>query len=186
MTNKDFDKKSVKELNTSAEKESFLLLGDWYTKDLTKREIDKFERASILRRMIDELSEKEGKVVSEREYARRYNINYSTLYDYLLYNCISKEEYAGLKAEGLTASAIYRYIRENKKDYKERPHTEIDVWAVELKHKAKGYQNKNAVYTVNSEVLIEDAINELNSLVVAIRLANKKLSKRPLLSGDSV
>lgn len=186
MNNKELDKKSVKELNTAAEKESFLLLGDWYTKDLTKREIDKFERASVLRRMIDELSEKEGKTVSDREYARRYGINHSTLHDYLLYNCISKEEYASLKAEGLTASAIYRYIRENKKDYEEKPHTEIDIWAVELKRKARGYQKTSAVYTVNSESLIEDAINELNSLVVAIRLVNKKLSKRPLLTGDSV
>lgn len=163
-----------KETIENREDETFMLLGDWYVNDLKRKDIDKFERAAIIRRMIDELSIKEGTVISEREFGRRYGIKPHTLQDYLLYNLISEDDYNKLKASGLSASSIYRHIRNKKGTLGSNPHSELLVWAREVRVKARSYKKNNFKYPDNSESVIEEAINEMNSLIVHIRIESKK------------
>lgn len=148
--------------------DSFLLLGDWYVNDMKKKDIDKFERAAILQRMIKELG------VSEREFSRRYSLHHNTLQDYLLYNEISPKEYETLQASGLSASSIYRHLRNRKGTGVTNPHSEVIVWAKDVRVKARLYQKNNFKYPENTEILLEEAVNQMNNLIVHVRLESKK------------
>lgn len=163
-----------KETIANREDETFMLLGDWYVNDLRRKDIDKFQRAAIIRRMINELSIKEGAEVSEREFGRRYGIHHNTLQDYLLYNDITPKEYENLQTSGLTASSIYRYLREKKGTVGTNPHSEIIAWAVEVRKKAHTYKKNNFKYPDNTESILEEAINSMNNLVIHVRLESKK------------
>ena len=80
-----------------------------YVRDLQKKELDKFERAAIIRQYI------EDKHISQREFARRFGIPKSTVEDWLLYNNIHELDYSSMKKKGFNATEIYRLLRENKR-----------------------------------------------------------------------
>lgn len=76
--------------------------------DLTKKDIDKFNRAVIIRQYLND------EKISIRELGRRLNVPKSTLEDWLLYNKLSKEKYDELKSNGFSTMKIYKSLRENK------------------------------------------------------------------------
>lgn len=163
--------------------DSFMLLGEWYIKDLTKKDIDKFERAAIIRRYINN-KKTINKSYSIREFAKENNLHHNTVGDWLLYDLISEEEYNKLKASGLSESSIYRHLRNNKAVVQTRSHSEINAWAEETIRRAREYKRNKVsiVSTTNSktENLLNDAANEINSLIVELRLVEKSKNKKEL------
>lgn len=76
--------------------------------DLKKPEIDQFERAVIIRKVLDE------KKWSIREMAKQWGFSKSTLEDWLLFNKLTQEEYEKLLKKGMTHTEIYRSLREQR------------------------------------------------------------------------
>ena len=79
-----------------------------YLLDLTKKDIDRFERATIIQQhLLDEN-------ISIRELGRQLKIPKSTLEDWLLFKRLSQEEYDKLIADGINPTTIYRKLRATK------------------------------------------------------------------------
>lgn len=76
--------------------------------DLKKPEIDVFERAVIIRKVLDE------KKWSIREMAKQWGFSKSTIEDWLLFNKLTQEEYENLLKKGMTHTEIYRSLREQR------------------------------------------------------------------------
>ena len=145
------------------------ILKDRYVRDLQKKDIDKFERAELLRSMIEEMG------VSQREFARVYGVPYGTLQDWLMYGtAIDQEKYEDLKSQGYTASAIYRQIRKRTK----QNFNALDVWAMESSLRARSYKSDKVVYhSTKSAALLDKLVNDINNLIVHINLLDKKSKK---------
>ena len=79
-----------------------------YLIDLTKKDINKFERASLIREYLQETR------MSIRALAKQINIPKSTIEDWLLYNHMNEEEYKKCLDSGLTITQIYSTLRKNK------------------------------------------------------------------------
>ena len=76
--------------------------------DLTKKKLDQFDRAKLIKEYIEDLN------ISGREFARIVNINRSTIEDWLLWNKLTKSTYNRLLETGLTKTEIYNSLRTNK------------------------------------------------------------------------
>ena len=85
-----------------------MLLVENYFNDLKGKTIDKFARAQIIQNYLEE------KNISQREFARRFGFNKSTVEDWLLLSKIDKDYYEDLLNKGYTKTHIYRLLRENK------------------------------------------------------------------------
>lgn len=146
------------------------ILKDRYVRDLQKKDIDKFERAELLRSMIEEMG------VTQREFARLYGVPNGTLQDWLMYGtAIDQEKYEELKSQGYTASAIYRQIRKRTK----QNFNALDVWAMESSQRARSYKSDKVVYhSTKSAVLLDKLVNDINNLIVHINLLDKKAKKK--------
>lgn len=81
-----------------------------YLIDLTKKDINKFERASLIREYLQETR------MSIRALAKTINIPKSTIEDWLLYNHMDEEEYKKCLDSGLTITQIYSTLRKNKSE----------------------------------------------------------------------
>ncbi len=80
-----------------------------YLLDLTKKDVDKWERAKIIKEYLKEEN------ISQRELAKQIGVSKSTIEDWLLINKLSVNEYNGLKITGMTNTDIYRHLRNNRK-----------------------------------------------------------------------
>jgi len=145
------------------------VLRDRYVRDLQKRDIDKFERAELLRGMIDEMG------VTQREFGRIYGIPTGTLQDWLMYGtAIDQDKFEELKSQGYTASAIYRHIRKRTN----KNFNALDVWATESSQRARQYKSDKVVYhSTKSVALLEKLVNDINNLIIHINLYEKKKNK---------
>jgi DNA-binding transcriptional regulator YiaG len=80
-------------------------------------EIDKFIRAKIIKEYMNDNK------ISMREFSKKFKISNSTVQDWCVYNNLSTEKYKEFIKNGMTASEIYRMIRNNRKhnleEYKE-------------------------------------------------------------------
>lgn len=125
-----------------------------YLLDLKKKEINKFERAEMIRNMMTD------KNLSIREFALKYNINKSTIEDWLLYERISESEFQAHKKNGFSTTEIYRMLRETKNRNLDK-HSALDTYIQLLTTKL----NKGLAVTSHSEKttelidLLEKAIN---------------------------
>jgi len=149
---------------TKINRDENTLLREWYVRDLTKPEIDKFERATILRAAIIDSG------LSIRGFGEKYGINKSTVEDWLLYNRISEQEYNKLVASGVSPKSIYKTLRGDKKNL---PSLEkIDIELLEMKNKI--YAMRNQTPTHKTPQLIQELVNQLNEFHSNIILKNKK------------
>lgn len=153
-------------------KEHNTFLSERYVYDLLKPEVDYFERAAILRELIDK------KGWSQREFAAAYGIPNTTVQDWLLYNLISEDEYKKKVAEGYTHTAIYRTLRE-KRNLKGKGNNnkfimiaDVDILLQEFRRRIKELRtNKN--YSPKTMSLIDETVNDLNSYGADINRWNK-------------
>lgn len=137
-----------------------------YVLDLKKPEIDIFERAEIIRAIMEE----EG--LSVRQYAEKNGMAKSTVDDYLLYNRISEEEYKRQIAKGIGKETIYRNLRHKKTE----PPTnyDIDLFFQEIKVKSKHFRNNDTPVSPKTALLVEETIDELRHLASNILMKQKK------------
>ena len=137
-----------------------------YIMDLKKKDIDRYERAEIMKEYI------EKEKISQREFGRRFNIPKSTVEDWLLVTKISKEEYKEVKTKNnLTDSDMYRLLRKSKKktarEIKEIPGIDIELGKLSFL-----FQNLSTVlkqkgtikYTEDTKSLISKNIKFLKEL----------------------
>jgi len=147
-------------------------LREGYVFDLKKKDFDHFERAAVIRQVLDD------KGWSIRAMAREYNIPRSTIEDWLLYNRIEQEEYGRLISEGYSHTQIYHTLRNNKSNKSSRPVvserlTDLDVYLNGL-HREVGKYKRNLAYSARSRELIDVVINDLRELKSNINIAEKK------------
>lgn len=131
--------------------------------DCRKKEIDKWQRAIILREYLDSHS------LSQRQLAEQLGIPKSTIEDWLLWGRLTKEEYKRLKNKGLNHTQIYRLLRDNKK----RPKSSfvnksvLDIEVQECIKKLKPYiNNGNGLYTPDSSELLKELVNTANRILM--------------------
>ena len=84
--------------------------------DLRKPEIDKFERATIIRKVMDDNK------WSVRQFSTNIGVSHSTVQDWLLFNNISEAEYEKQRKKGVSESEIYKTLR-NKTKHSEEGNT---------------------------------------------------------------
>ncbi len=80
-----------------------------YFLDMRKKDINKRQRAELLATYLEENDK------SQRELAKELGIPHSTIQDWLMINRISDEDYQKYVEQGMTDTAIYRMLRNNKK-----------------------------------------------------------------------
>lgn len=137
-----------------------------YVLDQKKSEINVFERAQIIRSIL------EKEEISVRTFATKYGLNRSTVEDWLMYNRIDEQEYRRLRDKGISMTAIYANLREKKTEAPSK--SEIDFFLQEIKVKAKHYRNDEVNGTPRTMLLIEESIQELKQLATALIIKQKK------------
>lgn len=144
--------------------EEITKLKEHYVKDLQKPDIDKFERAVIIRSLL------EDKGWSIRQMASEYNIPRSTIEDWLLYEKISETEYNRLVAAGEKPKNIYKALRKEKRVV--APVLSVDMQLEEFRRKIRSF--KKAELSVKTPNLIDELVNELNAWNSEILRKNKR------------
>lgn len=140
-----------------------------FINDLRKPEIGKFEKALILRTIIDRQQE------SLRSFAKKHNIPTTTLYGWLLFNKISEEEYNTKLQQGKTHTQIYNELRKTEKPKKLNEIETTKELIQEINKRIKNIRIKRTYEcTQETEELIKTLINELNQILVQIELSDKK------------
>lgn len=83
-------------------------LQEWYVIDQSKKEINKFERAKILRNFM------KNNKYSFRDMEKKFNIKKGTLSGWLKWNTITPTEYVKMKKKGITETQINNVLKHNK------------------------------------------------------------------------
>lgn len=98
-----------------------------YLIDLSKKEINKFERASLLREYMKSTH------LSIRALSIKINVPKSTIEDWLLYNHMSEEEYKKCLDSGISITQIYASLRKTKGEKpKSRAEMRLDTQLSEI------------------------------------------------------
>lgn len=125
-----------------------------YLCDLKKMDLDKFERAKLIKDYMDKNN------LSGRAFAKEFEIPKSTVEDWLLWNKITPARRDELKSKGYSESDVYRLIRDNKTkditDMTEFDHT-LDK-AIRVLNSSKSAE-KISPYTKEKIDLLIKAIN---------------------------
>lgn len=145
--------------------EEVLLLIENYVADLTKKDIDKFSRAALIRRLVDS-------GMSVRGIAKKYNVPHTTVTGWLLYDTISEKQYKEELRKGETATTIFKRLRGDKDHLR----LELDKFLADTRSTAIHYRNKrkNLETSTKTILLVKDAIDALNQLYVELELCEKK------------
>jgi len=134
--------------------------------DLKKKDIDRYERAEIIKGYLDK------EKISQREFGRRFDIPKSTVEDWLLITKLPKEEYEEVKAKNnLNDSDMYRLLRKNRKktpsQIKDIPGIDIELSKLSfLLQNLSTVMKKNGTikYTEDTKSLISKNIKFLKEL----------------------
>lgn len=133
-------------------------LSENYISDLSKPKIDKFERAAILRNLLD------YKQMSIRRFAEKYGFKRSTVEDWLLYNRITPAEYKEQIDKGLKPIEIYRSLRADKTgDVKFS--TELDEFLDVAAKQMRRYISRGTI-THETRRRANELKNEINRLLM--------------------
>lgn len=143
--------------------ELMLKLKENYLRDLQKKEFDKFERARIVRSLLEDTG------LTQREFAKRFGLSHSTVQDWLIFKEERKNEYEKLVEQGFTQTAIYRKMRNKNVDI-----VAVDVWGTDVSTNAVRLRRTTLDYTKNTVGILEKAVNDINQLIVHINLLDKK------------
>jgi hypothetical protein len=138
-----------------------------YVHDLNKPKIDHFERAAIIRTILDDHH------ISIREFARRFNIPKSTVEDWLLFNKITPLEYEGLIHEGMTHTQIYHHLRASKKI--DKALVEVDAFLQETTERLQRIaKHKEFIYTHKTRDYCDHLEKSLKLILFRIKEQEKK------------
>lgn len=83
-----------------------------FATELKKPEIDKFERATIIRKVMEDNN------WSQRQFATEIGVPHSTVQDWLLFSKLKETEYEKLKTKGVSDTEIYKTLRVKSKESK--------------------------------------------------------------------
>lgn len=86
-------------------RETIILPNSTFKVLITSEEINKFERATILRRYMTK------NMLTGNDMAKLLNMHRQTIYSWLLWENITIDEYNGLIEKGLTDEKIYEFIK---------------------------------------------------------------------------
>lgn len=127
--------------------------------DLRKKEIDPFTRAKAIRYIMKK------KNLSIRRFAIKFDLNKSTVEDWLLYERINQKTYKKMKANGLSKTDIYRTLRDNKKeeDIVFMKKTKVDLELINIIKIMKAVLHEPH-YSIETKNLIFEVRNLLNLL----------------------
>jgi len=146
-------------------------LREGYILDLKKPEFDYFERAAIIRQLLD------SKGWSIRQMAAEFKIPKSTIEDWLLYDRITEKKYQELLSKGMVHTEIYRTLRERKAEpTKHIPIEVVDKELIDMRQSVKKMQTRST-YTTHTESLIDDLQKELNRLCSIVIAEMKQVKK---------
>lgn len=130
------------------------LLHNYITKDLTKIDIDKFERAELIRQYLTEQK------LTIRKLAERLHTKKSTIDGWLLWGKITKEHHERLKQRGFTETKIRSMLRGDTKNIKNiNIDYEFNEWIIRINHFIKKPE-----YTKDTTDLIRTMKDKLNRL----------------------
>lgn len=138
--------------------------------DLKKKNIDRYERAEIIKDYIKK------EKISQREFGRIFDIPKSTVEDWLLITKLPKEEYEEVKTQNnLNDTDMYRLLRNNRKkskqEIKEIPRIDVELQKLcfLLRNLSSVIQKKGTIkYTEDTKFLISKNIKFLKELDVYI------------------
>jgi len=138
--------------------------------DWRKKDIDKWERAIIIRDYLDEFS------LTQRQLAEQLGVPKSTIEDWMLYSRLTKTEYRAMKKKGLSSTDIYKLLRENKQKAKSRfiDVTKLDLEIEECKKKLHPYlrADNGLKLTINSKYSVKELIDVCNRILMKIEKQN--------------
>lgn len=125
-----------------------------YILDQTKPNVNKFERAKIIKEYMKKHT------ISFDELSKKINIGKSTLSGWLKWNTITEDEYEKLKENGMSESEIFNMIKSpGKKD-------KLPVVIVNLKKTLEWCKSLNGKKLDNETLeLVRQLRNELNTII---------------------
>lgn len=152
------------------------ILKQRYLCDIIKKDVDKFERAAILKSIMQENK------WDMSDLSRKFDIDTSTIRDWLLYNQITPKQYEAQRKKGLSATQIFHVLRKKngiQNVYDTLSKVEgLDSWIVSTRNSVKKYKSfSRTIHTDKTLVLLADLIDDLNNLHVHISLLEKKKNK---------
>lgn len=141
--------------------------------DARKKEINRFARAKLLRVYMDK------ERLSEPELAKRFGVPKSTIYDWMLFDKITEDQYEKLKSKGIKDTQIYRVLHDNT-PIKELNHIEevtkldaiLEEWIREIKYYISGV-NKEMISSMTDD-LCHELVSQLNRLRMEIERVRKR------------
>lgn len=136
-----------------------------YVTDLQKKDIDLFERALIIRNLMNK------EKLSIRAFALKYGFKRSTIEDWLLFDRITDEEYEAKLKAGFTAREIYKALRTRKKDPPVYL-TDLDRVLQECNTRVRNSISK-ARYSDNTPSIVSELKNNLNRYLMVIERQRK-------------
>jgi hypothetical protein len=120
--------------------------------DHKKKEIDKIERANLLRKYIRDNN------ISERQLAKELGMSHSTLQDWCMYSRISREEYDSLIKKGYSNKQIYKVLRSNKRESDDNFKKKVYLQAI------KDCQSKLRPMIRDGNILSNNEVSELKEV----------------------
>lgn len=147
--------------------------------DLLKPEVDKFERAKILKQiMLDE-------GLSQRGFVEKYNIvavrlgkkklTKSTIDDWLLYGKLTRKQFEAIQAKGLNSTQIYRLLRTGRVEAPKKIKEIIDTPDIDLELKI---MIQRLEYALNKVAYRQSTIELLDKLKKTINHLMFKLERK--------
>ena len=144
-----------------------------YFMDLRKKDVDRFARAKIIRTYM------EKEKLSEPEFAKRLGVPKSTVYDWMIMDKITEDQYETLKTKGLKDTQIYRVLRGNT-PIKEIKHieeiTRLDSFLEEYIRDIKSFTSGLTKDMISN--MTDDLAHELINQLGRLRLEIDKVQKR--------
>lgn len=137
-----------------------------YLYDILKPDIDKFERAAIIKSLVVD----EG--LTQNQFGLKYGIPKATLSNWLLFTEDRKEEYEQRLKEGHDITSIYKAMRHGKR--KIMVENACDTWVKEAVIHVRYMRTSKCTTTDETKQHLEKLNNEINQWIVDIDLKEKR------------
>lgn len=142
-----------------------------YVSDLKKPEVEPFERAKIIRKVLNDNK------WSIRQFAAEYGFANATVQDWLLFENITEEQYENLKANGVNHTEIYQTLRTRGKGERGRRNmeklSELDYKLIKItKHVRVNIRKPK--FSNQTLQLIQELRSSLDAVEMAIKAKMEK------------
>ena len=141
-----------------------------YIRDLQKPNINKWERAKIIREVMRQEN------LNQTTFSKRYGFGRSQVQDWLLWDKITKEEYQKLKGQGLSDTDIYWILRGDQTQKVHplgtRPinmdtvlsYTKLDLDLIAMTKTIIKYKTSSKMWSAHTPTLLDDLVKAINYL----------------------